>query len=691
MPDANTGAQFETLIELLRERAERHPDRTAFIFLDDGETESHKLTFGQLEHRVRAVAAQLQERGATNQRALLLYPPGLDFIVAFLGCVYARVVAVPAYPPRSNQNLTRLRTVIEDASAGWVLTTSSLLSNLEAQFERVPELRTLSWLSTNDIPVECHDAWREPEVRGETLAFLQYTSGSTGAPKGVMVTHGNLLHNERTIQLAFGHSERTLFAGWLPLFHDMGLIGNVLQPLYLGIPSVLMPPAAFIQKPARWLHAISRYRATTSGGPNFAYDLCTRKVSPEQREGLDLSSWEVAFNGAEPIRANTLQRFLDTFKPYGLRPSALYPCYGMAETTLLVSGGVAGDRPIIRNVQAAALEEGRVVEVGDELNRGEAHTLVCSGRSWLEKVRVVDPALLTLCPEDRVGELWISSASVTQGYWNRPAQTEETFRAYLKDTGEGPFLRTGDLGFRRGEELFITGRLKDVIIIRGRNHYPQDLEQTVEECHPALRAGGGAAFSVEVEDEERLVIVQEVERSYLRNLDVEDVVGSIRQAVSELHELQVHAVLLIKTSSIPKTSSGKIQRHACRRGFLDKSLHVVGEWTENLQAEREADATVLQPQAAYSGEEIQAWLLERMARYLGIKPEEIDTADPFARYGLDSAVAVSLTGELGGLLGRELEPTLFWEHPSADVLVQHIVTEMNLVKPGSKLATRGGA
>jgi acyl-CoA synthetase (AMP-forming)/AMP-acid ligase II/acyl carrier protein len=456
----------------------------------------------------------------------------------------------------------------------------------------------------------------------------------------------------------------------------MGLIGNVLQPLYLGIKSVLMPPAAFIQKPARWLHAISRYRATTSGGPNFAYELCARKVSPEQRVGLDLSSWEVAFNGAEPVRASTFVRFTETFKDHGLKPSAFYPCYGMAETTLVVSGGSAA-RPIIRNVEAAALEEGRVVEVdGGPAGPGGDGTraLVSCGRTWLEKVRVVDPTTRTVCPENRVGEIWVSSGSVAQGYWNRPQQTEESFRARLADTGEGPFLRTGDLGFFRGEELVITGRLKDVIIIRGRNHYPQDLEQTVEECHPALKASGGAAFSVEVEDEERLVVIQEVERSYLRNLDVADVTATIRQAVAEQHELHVHAVVLLKTSSILKTSSGKSQRQACRKAFLEGSLSVVGQWVENLHAQPSAVPAV--QQGVYTEEAIQSWLLGRMAQYLGINAEEIDVKDPFARYGLDSAVAVSLTGELAGWLGRELEPTLFWEHPSTEVLARHLVNEL---------------
>lgn len=678
LSQATEGREYRSLIDLLRDRASRTPERIAYLFLDDGETES-SLSFGQLEEQVRAVAARLQELGAADQRALLFYPPGLEFIVAFLGATFARVVAIPAYPPRNNQNLNRLRAIIEDAGATLVLTTTSLLANLEAQFERVPELRSIRWLATDDIAPGAHTSWREPQVDGDTLAFLQYTSGSTGMPKGVMVSHGNIIHNEHMIKVTFGHGDWTVFAGWLPVFHDMGLIGNVLQPLYLGVKSVLMPPAAFIQKPARWLHAISRYRATTSGGPNFAYDLCVRKVSPEQREGLDLSSWQVAFNGAEPVRAETVRRFLSTYQPHGLRPSAFYPCYGMAETTLLISGGVPADRPIIHSLQAAALEQGLVVEMPGESQGSRA--LVACGRSWLEKVRIVDPHSLTLCPEDRVGEIWVSSRSVAQGYWNQPELTEVSFRAQIKDTGEGPFLRTGDLGFLREGEVFVTGRLKDLIIIRGLNHYPQDIEQTVEQCHPALRASGGAAFAIDVEDEERLVIVHEVERSFLHGLDVEEVVGNIRQAVAQEHGLQVYAVQLLKTNRVPKTSSGKLQRHACRAGFLDKSLSVVGEWVELHQAEPTPEPLPQEPQALYTKEILQSWLLGRMSDYLGVKPDDIDTGQPFERYGLDSAVAVTLTGELAEWLGLKFDPTLFWEHPSVDGLVGHLLLELGSAQP----------
>lgn len=565
--------RFSTLVELLSYRAQNQLEQKAYTFLQDGETEEVSLTYQELDQKARAIASHLQSLEASGERALLLYPPGLEFITAFLGCLYAGVIAVPAYPPRQNMNFLRLQAIVTDAQATVVLTTSALLANLVNQWAQNPELPTMHWLSTDDIDSNLSSDWQEPRLERDNLAFLQYTSGSTGTPKGVMISHGNLLSNERYINIGFGHTEKTIVVGWLPLFHDMGLIGNVLQPLYLGLPSILMSPVAFLQKPLRWLQAISRYKATTSGGPNFAYDLCVRKITPEERSRLDLSSWEVAFNGAEPVRPETLERFANYFAECGFRKEAFYPCYGMAETTLFVSGGLKTSPPVLYKLEAAALEENQVVAAeSDEGTR----TIVGCGRTWLdEKIAIVDPQSLTLCSPSQVGEIWVSGSSVAAGYWRRPEQTTETFQAYLSDTGEGPFLRTGDLGFLQDEELFVTGRLKDVIIVRGQNHYPQDIELTVQNSHPALRLNCGAAFTVEQKGQQRLVVVQEVERTSLRRLDIKEVVGNITEAVIDHHGLQVYATVLIKPGSIPKTSSGKIQRHACRRGFLDGSLNVV--------------------------------------------------------------------------------------------------------------------
>lgn len=581
--------KFSTLVDLLGYRAQNQPQKMAFTFLRDGETEEVSLTYQELDQKARAIASCLQSLGTAGDtcsglglRALLLYPPGLEFISAFLGCLYAGVVAVPAYPPRPNMNLLRLQAIVTDAQATIVLTTKSLLANLESRLAENPELATIPWLTTDNIDSNLSSDWQEVRLEKDTLAFLQYTSGSTGTPKGVMITHGNLLSNQRLIKTGFGNSEKTIGVSWLPLFHDMGLIGKVLQPLYLGIPSILMSPVTFLQKPVYWLQAISRYKATCSGGPNFAYDLCVRKITPEQRSGLDLSSWEVAFNAAEPVLAETLERFASYFAPCGFRREAFYPCYGMAESTLFVSGGVKKALPVLYQVQAAALEENRVVA---STNSGEGtKTIVGCGRSWLDqKIVIVDPQSLTQCPDGKVGEIWVSGESVAVGYWHRPEQTQETFQAHLADTGEGPFLCTGDLGFLQDGELFVTGRLKDVIIIRGQNHYPQDIELTVQKSHPALRQNSGAAFTVDQKGQQRLVIVQEVERTYLRRLDIQEVVGNITEAVINNHGLQVYATVLIKPGSIPKTSSGKIQRHACRQGFIDGSLNVVHDSTASPQ------------------------------------------------------------------------------------------------------------
>lgn len=580
--------KISTLVDLLSYRARNQPDQTAYTFLQDGETEAGRLTYKELERQARAIAARLQSLDATGSRALLLYPSSLEYIAAFFGCLYASVVAVPAYPPRRNQNMSRLQAIAASSQATVALTTQSLLSSIESRFAEEPEFTQFRWLATDNIKSDLAEAWQEPKISSDTLAFLQYTSGSTGTPKGVMVSHGNVLHNSASIHESFADTPNSQGVTWLPPYHDMGLIGGVLQPLYVGAPMTLMSPMAFLQKPLRWLEVISRFQATTSGGPNFAYDLCVRKITAQQLANLDLSSWEVAFTGAEPIRAETLKQFAATFKPCGFRMEAFHPCYGMAETTLIVSGGLKTAPPTFYQVDGAALEQNRVVTNASD--RADTRTLVGCGQSWLDqKILIVDPESLTPCPANQVGEIWVSGPSVAQGYWDREEETKQTFHVLAdtnaSETGGSPdrFLRTGDLGFLQDDELFITGRIKDVIIIRGQNYYPQDIELTVEKSHPSLRPDCGAAFAVEVKGAERLVVVQEVERSYLRKLDVNEAIRNIHQAVTAQYGLQVYATVLVKTGSIPKTSSGKIQRYACRSGFLTGSLNVIEDWSENPQ------------------------------------------------------------------------------------------------------------
>ncbi len=577
-----TEQDISTIVDLLQHRANHQPDRLTYTFLQDGETETGQLTYQDLDRQSRAIAAQLQSLVSAGSRALLLYPPGLDFIAAFFGCLYAGVVAVPAYPPRRNQNISRLQSILASSQATLALTTATLMASIAERFAEGTDLAHLQWLATDTVDNSLAATWQPVSIRPDALAFLQYTSGSTGTPKGVMVSHGNVMHNSALIHQCFADTAASRGVSWLPPYHDMGLIGGILQPLYVGAPMILMPPLAFLQKPIRWLQAISNFQATTSGGPNFAFDLCVQKIKPEQLATLDLSSWKVAFTGAEPIRASTLQQFADTFTACGFDQSAFYPSYGMAETTLMISGKTQGTAPLLHSVDAMALENNQICIA--PTHSAESRTLVGCGRSLQGlQVVIVDPERLTPCAANQVGEVWVAGASVAQGYWNQPQQTEATFHAYLSDTGEGPFLRTGDLGFLLDGELFITGRIKDLMIIRGQNHYPQDIEFTVENSHAALRAGAGAAFTVDVKSEERLVIVQEVERHYLRKLNVKETVGSICQAVSAQHGLQVYATVLVKTGSIPKTSSGKIQRYACRAQFLNGTLSVVEDWSENPQ------------------------------------------------------------------------------------------------------------
>lgn len=584
-----------TLVALLRERTENQGSHLAYRFLQDGETELRRLSYEDIDLQARAIAQRLQSWNAVGQRVLLVFPPGLDFITAFFGCLYAGAIAVPAYPPRRNQSLLRLQAIVTSSEAAFALTTSDLLIQISNNFTKEPSdsaskelldtpamrlFSALHWMAVDDIDPNSAGNWQTPSLNPDDLAFIQYTSGSTGSPKGVMVSHRNIIHNFALISQSFSISE-SIGVSWLPPYHDMGLIGCILQPIYAGASITLMPPLTFLQQPIRWLRAIGDQRATISGGPNFAYELCTRKVTPTQMETLDLSSWKVAFTGAEPIRADTLDRFTQKFAPCGFRKTAFHPCYGMAEATLIVSGSVPNALPVVRSVETDSLQEHRVRFSAD--NAATQSVVGCGQPLKGLEVAIVEPKTLTLCPNEQVGEIWVKGESVAKGYWNQPNLTQKTFNAWLLDGGDrkGPYLRTGDLGFLQLGELFVTGRIKDLMIIRGQNHYPQDVEATVENCHAALRPASGAAFTIETSREEKVVIVQEVERAYLRRLDVQSTVGDIRAAVAQHHGLQVCAITLIKTGSIPKTSSGKIQRHACKSQFCNATLNVVGCWSEN--------------------------------------------------------------------------------------------------------------
>jgi acyl-CoA synthetase (AMP-forming)/AMP-acid ligase II len=569
---------FPSLVEMLRHRAATAGDTIAYTFLVDGEHEGDAITYGQLDRRARAIAATLQGRGLeAGSRALLLYPPGLDFIAAFFGCLYAGVVAVPSYPPHPAQvsrALPRLLAITCDAEVSVVLCSEPVAVMAPAVAALAPALATLAWLATDEIDERRAMAWQAPPLDANALAFLQYTSGSTAAPKGVMVSQANLLHNLGYANYVEENDGTSVSVSWLPVIHDMGLIEGVLEPAFAGYPAYLMAPASFLQRPIRWLQAITRYRATNSGGPNFAYDLCVRKIGAAQREPLDLSTWRVAYNGAEPIRRDTLVAFHDSFARHGFRWNAFYPVYGLAEATLVVSSGRRDYEPRFVDADTAALREGRA----------PATPLVSCGPAGCgTRVVIVDPDTSEPCPDDSVGEIWVASPSVARGYWNRPAETRRTFHAHLCD-GAGPFLRTGDLGVLRDGEVVVTGRLKDLLIVRGLKHYPQDIELTAERSDAAVRAGCVAAFAVDVDGAENVVVAAEIDPRRLSATIGDDgachaIATAIRRAVAEQHGIQLHAVVLLSIGALPKTSSGKLRRHACRSAFDDGTLDELHRWT----------------------------------------------------------------------------------------------------------------
>jgi myxalamid-type polyketide synthase MxaB len=567
-PLESAPVDIETFVDLLQRRTAERADHAPFRFLADGETDEINLTYAELDRQARAIAAWLQRSQNAGDRAILIYPPGLEYITAFFGCLYAGVIAVPAYLPRMNRLTSRLLSIVADAKPSLVLTTRRILSDVTKRLAGVPELLSLQWMATDNLEPGIEQAWVKPEINSESLSFLQYTSGSTQAPKGVMVTHRNLLHNSEAIKQFFGNGPQSSGVIWLPPYHDMGLIGGIIQPIYADSTAVVMTPVAFIQRPMRWLNAISKYRATVSGGPNFAYDLCVDRISPEQRATLDLSCWEVAFCGAEPVRHETLERFTAAFGPCGFKREAFYPCYGLAESTLMVTGGRPDRPPVHVSFEATALEQHRVVPVPNDAP--DARPLVGNGAvAGGQRVVIVDPESQQLSAPDAIGEVWVQGPSVAAGYWKMADATRDTFGAYLPD-GDGPFLRTGDLGFFFDGELFVTGRIKDLIIIRGSNHYPQDIEHSVQKAEATLALGSGAAFSIEQDATEKLVIVHEMNVRHLE--DAEGVFKKMRDAVSADHELMLDSIVLLKPGQIPKTSSGKIQRRATKALYLEGKL-----------------------------------------------------------------------------------------------------------------------
>ncbi|NYI04012.1 beta-ketoacyl synthase N-terminal-like domain-containing protein [Allostreptomyces psammosilenae] len=722
---SHADARFLTLVEVLRHRAEHHPDGIAYRFLTFSGTREPQvspITYRELDAWARAVAVTLRSAADPGDRALMLCPPGLEYVAYFYGSLYAGLIPVPAYPPGTAKHAGRVEAIAKASDARIVLVGEGTeviggpsSDGGEAAAAGLSALARARWLPTESQIVDGReDDWSPPAISDDTVAFLQYTSGSTSTPKGVMVTHGNLIANARAQAHSFNLDDTSEGVSWLPPYHDMGLIGGIICPMNARFTMNLMAPVSFVREPAVWLEAITRYRATVSPGPNFAYQMCVERVSEEVKDQLDLSNWVSALNGAEPVQPEVLDRFSEAFARCGFKRSSFYPCYGLAEGTLLVSGGHAPGDSKVRYVSKRELEAG-LVRPPDDIRSVQA--LASSGEITVEtEVAIVDRDAHTALPEGSVGEIWVRGTSVAPGYWRAPEATEETFGAFLAG-GEGPYLRTGDLGVMMDGELFVTGRAKDLMIFRGRNVYPQDVEATCSTSHPGLAAVRTAAFSVEVDGEDSLVIVQEIPRTRVGADEAAAIVAAIRRRVSEEHQLQAHDIVLVPPRKIPTTSSGKVQRSATKALYREGGLPAARITPAATPAPPAAEAPKA-PEAPKSSEEraaapaaeapatpaaaprpsgdrsaaaIENQFRILIARQAHLDVSEVDVRQPFTSYGLDSIQAVALAGALTDWLGREVPATLAWDYPSVEEAARALAAEIARTEQASPQAAAEAA
>ncbi len=696
---------FDSFADMLQWRALQHPQSIAFRYFADGETLTQSITYLELDQSARRLAQHLLQQRYEKQHLLLLYPPGLDFIVAFMACLYAGVVPVPAYPPEPHRlahTLQRLQRIIIDARAPAVLTTQEILSQAKQLLKAHPLSEQVQWIESDSYLKQSDhpDALVKlalPRMQRNDLAFLQYTSGSTADPKGVLISHGNLLANQEMIQIAFEHHEQQArVACWVPFYHDMGLVGHLLQSLYVGGICLIMPPIAFLKKPLRWLQLISDHQATSTGAPNFAYELCVRKIAAADRDALDLSSWKLALNGAEPIHAATVERFIKYFEPAGFDRHTFFPSFGMAEATVFIAGSPRAIRPVKLWVDRSQLEKHQV-QIG-LADSPQAIELVSSGHpAPFETLLIVDPESHQVLPPDKIGEIWLQGPHIAQGYWQQPEATEAAFQATIAGY-PGHFLRTGDFGFLQGQDLYVTGRLKEMMIVRGRNLYPQDIEICVEALgskYPAIRPGCGIAFSCPATlgdlTEEQIVLVQEINPERLATgTSTSELAQQIAQHISAEFLVPLHAVILIEAGSLPKTSSGKRMRRASKdayhKGIEHSKLIEISRWPAQIEAKQQPEViTELQPPpiaaiptaALTQAEPLkpgqwQNWLVDWLAETTQQSTQQLDPQQSFQSMGLDSVNSVGLVAELEIITGFQLAETLLWDQPTPQELLSYL-------------------
>ncbi|WP_367129376.1 SDR family NAD(P)-dependent oxidoreductase [Saccharothrix sp. HUAS TT1] len=641
---------FPLLVDVLRAHAVDRADETALVILADGETEHARFTYAELDARARGLAARMQHAGLVGQRVIILLPTGVEYVVSVLACLYAGAVPVPLNPPTKSGHRDRVDHVVEDCRPALAIVAST-----DGPMAHLPERHGCALWSAADLADHADLPWTPPATGPDDVAYLQYTSGSTSRPRGVVVTHDNIVYQPALFSTGLGMDSRDVVVTWLPLFHDFGLIAGLFMPLVLGATTVMIPPPVFVQRPLRWLDAVSRYRATVSFSPNFPLDLCCERITEEEKATLDLGSWRVLALGAEPIRADTLDRFAEAFAPCGFRPDAFRTAYGMAESTLAVATHPPRNGVRVVEVDVEGYAHGRVDVVPAGSPGPRRQRLLSNGPALGDTtITVVDPETRRPVPEGREGEIWLKGRTVAAGYWDRPDDTARAFDAHLAD-GSGPYLRSGDLGALIDGDLYITSRLKDLIIIRGRNHHPQDVELTMTDAHPALNRGLGVAFSVDVDGEERLVVVQELKRAERGKHDLAAVARRVRGAVAEEHDVAIDTVVLIRPGSLPVTTSGKVRRQFTKQAYLRGELKV-----EHASGPVAADPPVADRGTA----SVVEWLRARVAARTGLPPADVPVDATFGGLGLDSAQALGLTGELAAWLGRPVDPATFYGNPT---------------------------
>jgi len=672
-----------TMVELLRWRATHQPERIAYTFLRDGEEDASDLTYGQLDRHVRAVAAWLQARADAGDRVLMMFEEGHDYLHALYGCMYAKVLAVPVHPPdpaRLHRTLPRLKNIAADAGVRFVLTTRDIASSAKAAFDDVPALADAEWLLLDELDLSTADAWADPGALPGDIAYLQYTSGSTALPKGVMVSHHNLVHQLTDFDVGYEHSPDSVMVSWLPSTHDLGLVYGRFMPLFIGFRAVYMSPVHFMQRPHRWMAALSRFGGTHSPAPNFGFELAARRTSPEDRAGLDLSSVKVLLNGGEPIRQESEVLFAETFAPHGLAATAVTHAMGMSESTAkIVTEPITRTPPRFVHVDAAAYENHEVVLV--DADTPNARTVASNGSTVLDTVAaIVDPDTRVRLGEGKVGELWVKGTTVAQGYFGNEEATERTFRART-ESGDGPYLRTGDMAFAIDGEIYLSGRLKDVIIIRGQNHHPQDIEWTMGTVHAALRPNCAAAFSVPTDLGEQLVLVTEVYRHKVD--DPEEVFRAIRQAIAE-HGLAARSLVLMPPRTLPKTSSGKIQRTKTKGQFLSGELETLFRWDAAQAPPADTPATAADDlltklrsaPARRRVPQLVAHIQSVAAGLLGLDADDIEPDRPLQELGLDSVTAVEMVERVGQAVGQSIPGTLLFDYPTIEAISAFIVDDL---------------